>query len=151
MSNESEKRGKIAEVMFELLDLSRAEQLLTWRKKRAYGKSDAYLFTREECVMLVKGGLPKGKPKTFNIPLLAEERDYPGYSKKYPAKSKYLRRTNVWNDVTELLKGKIHPAEKPSRLAEIMIETSSRPGDLIVDLFAGSDSTGLAAEKLGRR
>jgi DNA modification methylase len=125
----------------------RIYDLITWRKRRAYGKSDAYLFTREECVMLVKGL----KPRVFNIPLLEEKRGYAGYNKDYPAKSEYLRRTNVWTDVTELFKGKIHKAEKPSKLAEIMIETSSRKGDHVVDLFAGSGSTGVAAMKLGRK
>lgn len=120
--------------------------LITWRKKRAYGKSNGYLFTREECVVLVKGD----KPRTFNIPLLSEKRGYAGYNKDYPAKSEYLRRTNVWTDITELFKGKIHPAEKPSRLAEIMIETSSKKGELVLDMFAGSGSTGVAAKKLGR-
>jgi site-specific DNA-methyltransferase (adenine-specific) len=125
----------------------RLHNVITWSKKRAYGKADNYLFTREECAMLVKGD----KPKTFNIPLLEKERGYAGYNPKYPAKSKFLRRTNVWTDVTEIFRGKIHPAEKPSRLAEIMIETSSSEGDLVVDLFAGSGSTGVAAAKLGRR
>lgn len=125
----------------------RLHNLITWGKKRAYGKSDNYLFTREECAMIVKGD----KPKTFNIPLLDKLRGYAGYSAKYPAKSPYLRRTNVWIDVTELLRGKIHSAEKPSKLAEIMIKTSSNPGDLVVDLFAGSGSTGVAARAVGGR
>lgn len=120
--------------------------LITWSKKRAYGKSDRLLFTREECAMLVKGK----KPKTFNVPLLEEKRGYAGLNPDYPAKSEFKRRTNVWTDVTELFKGKIHPCEKPSKLAEIMIETSSNEGDTVLDLFAGSGSTGVAAEKLGR-
>jgi DNA modification methylase len=124
----------------------RIHTLITWSKKRAYGKADNYLFTREECVMLIKGS----KPRTFNVPLLEVKRGYAGYNPKYPAKSEYLRRTNVWTDVTELFKGKIHPAEKPSRLAEIMIETSSQPGERVLDPFAGSGSTGVAAAKLGR-
>ena len=51
---------------------------------------------------------------------------------------------------SELFKGKIHQAEKPSRLAEIKIETSSKKGELVLDMFAGSGSTGVAAKKLGR-
>jgi site-specific DNA-methyltransferase (adenine-specific) len=125
----------------------RLHNLITWGKKRAYGVQTNYLFTREECAMLVKGD----KPKTFNIPLLDKLRGYSGYSEKYPAKSPYLRRTNVWTDVTELLRGKIHAAEKPSKLAEIMIKTSSNPGDLVMDLFAGSGSTGVAARTVGDR
>lgn len=96
--------------------------------------------------MLVKGD----KPRTFNIPLLDVKRGYPGYNAKFPAKSEFLRRTNVWTDVTELFRGKIHPAEKPSRLAEIMIETSSLPGEVVLDPMAGSGSTGVAAMNLGR-
>jgi site-specific DNA-methyltransferase (adenine-specific) len=133
----------------------RLHNLITWSKKRAYGVKDNYLFTREECAMLVKPlpgeRLEDCRPLTFNIPLLDKKRGYAGYNAEYPAKSEYLRRTNVWSDVTEILRGKIHPAEKPSCLAEIMIKTSSNPNELVVDLFAGSGSTGVAARSLGRR
>lgn len=128
----------------------RLHNLLTWGKKRAYGVQTNYLFTREECAMLVKAGKDE-KPKTFNVPLLDELRGYAGYNAKYPAKSEYKRRTNVWTDITEIFRGKIHAAEKPAKLAEIMIRTSSNPGDLVVDLFAGSGSTGVAARVVGGR
>lgn len=119
--------------------------VITWSKKRAYGTDKRYLFTREECAMITKG-----KPLIFNIPLLDEKRGYDGYNPDYPAKSEYKRRTNVWTDITELFKNKIHPCEKPSILAEIMIKTSSNVGDEVVDFFAGSGSTGVAAKKLKR-
>jgi DNA modification methylase len=118
---------------------------VTWGKKRAYGVRDNYLFTREECLILTRG-----RP-TFNIPLLAKERGYEGYSKKYPAKSAFLRRTNVWTDVTEILRGKIHPTQKPDRLYEVLIESHSSPGDAVFDPCAGSCPTVRAARKLGRR
>jgi len=121
--------------------------LITWKKRRAYGKKDDYLFTREECAWLINGD----KPKIFNIPLLDQERGYMGFNKDYPAKSKYLRRTNVWTDINELFSGKVHIAQKPEKLAEIMIETHTRKGDTVMDPFAGSGSTGLAARKLGRK
>jgi modification methylase len=121
--------------------------LITWSKKRAYGKKDDYLFTREECAWLINGE----KPRTFNIPLLAEERGYAGYNKDYPALSKFKRRTNVWTDITELFSGKVHVAQKPEKLAEIMISTHTRKGETVMDPFAGSGSTGMAAKRLGRR
>lgn len=126
----------------------RIKNLITWSKKRAYGVQDNYLFTREECLYLIKG---TDKPNIFNIPLLATERGYAGYNAKYPAKSKFHRRTNVWTDVTEMLRGKVHPTEKPARLAEVMIETHTMPGDLVMDPFGGSGSTGVACRSLGRR
>jgi len=122
------------------------QAVLTWHKKRAYGTANNYLFTREEVLFMVKGD----KPCTFNIPYLDKERGYEGYNKDYPAKSKFLRRSMVWNDVTEIFKGKTHAAQKPERLSEIMIQTSTNPGDWVIDLFSGSGSARKAAERLGR-
>lgn len=47
-------------------------------------------------------------------------------------------------------KGK-HPAEKPADLLAHMIEASSYEGDVVLDCFAGSGSTAVAAVKLGRK
>jgi site-specific DNA-methyltransferase (adenine-specific) len=44
-----------------------------------------------------------------------------------------------------------YPAEKPPRISEILIEQSTRPGDLVIDPFMGSASVGVAANKLDRR
>lgn len=121
--------------------------VITWGKKRAYGKKDDYLFTREEIAWLVNGD----KPATFNIPLLDVKRGYAGYNSKYPAKSEFKRRTNVWSDITEVMRNKKHIAEKPERLAEVMIETHTNPGDVVVDLFSGSGNVSVVAERMGRR
>jgi site-specific DNA-methyltransferase (adenine-specific) len=44
-----------------------------------------------------------------------------------------------------------YPAEKPPRISEILIEQSTRPGDLVIDPFMGSASVGVAANRLDRR
>jgi DNA modification methylase len=44
-----------------------------------------------------------------------------------------------------------HLTEKPVELAERAIEYSSRPGENVLDLFGGSGSTLVAAERTGRR
>lgn len=44
-----------------------------------------------------------------------------------------------------------YPTQKPVRLLERMIAASSRPGDLVLDPYAGSGTTGVAAARLGRR
>lgn len=44
-----------------------------------------------------------------------------------------------------------YPAQKPVRVAEVLIHQSTEPGELVVDPFMGSGSTGAAALALGRR
>ncbi len=44
-----------------------------------------------------------------------------------------------------------HPARFPAALPTFFIRFLTRPGDTVLDIFAGSNTTGEAAEKLGRR
>ena len=44
-----------------------------------------------------------------------------------------------------------YPTEKPVGLLKVMIEQSSQPGELVLDPFCGSGSTGRVARELGRR
>lgn len=44
-----------------------------------------------------------------------------------------------------------YPTEKPVSLLQVLIKQSSSPGELVVDPFMGSGSTGVAALSLGRR
>jgi adenine-specific DNA-methyltransferase len=58
--------------------------------------------------------------------------------------------TDVWTFPTVgHYKGK-HPCEKPLAMMEHIIRTSTRPGAVVLDCFAGSGSTGLACHNLGR-
>jgi site-specific DNA-methyltransferase (cytosine-N4-specific) len=44
-----------------------------------------------------------------------------------------------------------HPARMPIGLAEFFIKFLTQPGDLVLDPFAGSNTTGAVAEALGRK
>lgn len=44
-----------------------------------------------------------------------------------------------------------HPARFPAKLPEFFIKFLTEPGDLVIDIFAGSNTTGRVAEDLGRR
>lgn len=46
---------------------------------------------------------------------------------------------------------RIHPCQKPLDMLCDIIETSTRPGALVLDCFAGSGQTAVAARKTGRR
>jgi site-specific DNA-methyltransferase (adenine-specific) len=44
-----------------------------------------------------------------------------------------------------------YPTQKPEALLRRIIQASSRPGDLVLDFFCGSGTTGVVAKRLGRR
>lgn len=46
-------------------------------------------------------------------------------------------------------RSELHPTMKPVALIERMLRNSARPGDIVLDLFGGSGSTLMAAERLG--
>ena len=58
--------------------------------------------------------------------------------------STYLR-------LCKLLGRDSHPARFPSALPQFFIKFLTDPGDVVVDIFSGSNTTGQAAEQLGRR
>lgn len=122
--------------------------MVTWKKRRAYGKSHDYLFCREELAWFSKS--EERTKVTFNVPLLSEKRGYDGFNKDYPAKSEYKRVSNVWDDIPELMRT-TRSCEKPVELYNRLVETHSNPGDLIVDFFQGTGNSGVSAVTLGRR
>jgi len=128
---------------------------VTWKKRRAYGKSHDYLYVREEILWFSKN--PDRTAVTFNKPYTDEVRGYAGYDPKYPAHSEYKRVGNVWtdidpviDDVPELFRPK-RSCQKPDKLMSRLVATHSNEGDLVVDPFAGWGSTGIAAVTLGRK
>jgi DNA modification methylase len=58
--------------------------------------------------------------------------------------SKYLR-------LCKLVNAKGHPARFPTRLPEFFIRFLTTPDDIVLDIFAGSNSTGQAAEENHRK
>lgn len=59
-------------------------------------------------------------------------------------------RRTVWTIATQPYRG-AHFATWPSKLVEPMIRAGSAKGDIVLDPFAGSGTTGLVARQLGRR
>lgn len=61
---------------------------------------------------------------------------------------------NVWVYTSPFWKSRsdkqVHPAQKPVDLLERIIRISTKPGDTVVDFFAGSGSTGVAAKRCDR-
>ncbi|MCK6483005.1 MAG: DNA modification methylase [Phycisphaerae bacterium] len=59
--------------------------------------------------------------------------------------------TTLWEIHRDCTREYRHPTQKPLALAERAIRNSSRRGELVLDLFLGSGSTLIAAERLNRR
>ena len=59
--------------------------------------------------------------------------------------------TDLWSIKKVNPQSMIHLTEKPVELAERAIEYSSLPGENVLDLFGGSGSTLIAAERTGRK
>ena len=53
-------------------------------------------------------------------------------------------------DEDKPLRSEDHPTMKPLKLMGRLIRNSTRPGEIVLDLFGGSGSTLMAAEQLGR-
>lgn len=49
------------------------------------------------------------------------------------------------------LKLESHPARFPARLPEFFVKMLTNPGDVVLDIFSGSNTTGEVAENLGRQ
>jgi len=59
--------------------------------------------------------------------------------------------TDLWSVKKVTPTSMIHLTEKPVELAELAMGYSSRKGENVLDLFGGSGSTLIAAERMGRR
>ena len=62
---------------------------------------------------------------------------------------------DLWTDIRPLASQSRertgYATQKPLSLYERIIETSSNPGDVVLDIFAGCATTAVAAERLGRQ
>jgi modification methylase len=92
----------------------------------------------------------------------ARDQDAKGYTFNYEALKAGNEDVQVRSDWTlplctgdERLKGgdgkKLHPTQKPEGLLARVILAASRPGDLVLDPFCGTGTTGAVAKRLGRR
>ena len=68
----------------------------------------------------------------------------------YPQRNNF---TDLWiySPIPSGSKQRLHSCQKPLNLIVDMINTSSRKGDIVLDPFAGSGTTGVAAIKTGRQ
>ena len=134
---------------------------ITMRNQRGYGTQKNWMAVRQELLYYIKGS------PTFNVD--AAYTDIPkilrGYYKEVNGKvtenlersrSDTIRAGNVWVDIQQVfyrMEENVSGcyAQKPLKCIERIVRASSDPGDLVIDFFAHSGTTLLAAEILNRR
>ena len=133
---------------------------ITVRNQRGYGTQRNWMAIRQELLYYIRGNAQ------FNIE--AEYTDIPktlrGYYKDVGGqltenlergKRDTIRAGNVWIDIQQVfyrLEENVSGcyAQKPLKSTDRIIRASSAPGDLVIDFFAHSGTTLLAAEIAGR-
>lgn len=69
-------------------------------------------------------------------------------------KSKYINNIGASKTVHKfdnLIGNKVHPTEKPIELMQFYVENSSNESDVVLDMFMGSGTTGVACANTGRK
>ncbi|WP_314064699.1 DNA methyltransferase [uncultured Abiotrophia sp.] len=113
---------------------------ITWQKTNPAPNLACRCFTHSTETVLWAKKNDKGVSHYFNYQLMKEDNG-----------GKQMK--DVWTgSVTkpsEKIEGK-HPTQKPLYLLERIIRASTKEGELILDPFCGSSTTGVAAKRLGR-
>lgn len=84
------------------------------------------------------------------------------YTREYPPADPARPYPTIWDDLTTMRQAKAHQkallpgiesfsTPKPEELIHRILELATNPGDLVLDSFAGSGTTGAVAHKMGRR
>ncbi len=139
----------------------RARSFITMRNQRGYGTARNWMAVRQELLYYTRGN------PIFDV--RAEYTDIPkilrGYYKSVDGKvtenlergkSETIRAGNVWVDIQQVfyrLDENVSGcyAQKPLKAIARILAASSAPDGLVLDLFAHSGTTLLAAELAGRR
>lgn len=137
----------------------RLQNRITWEREKGRGAkrnwknaaediwfftvSDDYTFNLDQVKQRRRVIAPyreNGKPKDWN------ESEKGNFRDTHPS--------NIWSDITvpfwSMPENTDHPTQKPEKLLAKIIIASTNPGDLILDPFAGSGTTAVAAKKLRR-
>lgn len=121
---------------------------IAWYKPNAAPNLGCRMFTASH-ETLVWASKSKQAKHTFNYDSMRKG-EFPGDFIKKPGK----QMRSVWSILTprtsEKRYGK-HPTQKPEELLDRIVQASTSPGDLILDPFCGSGTTGVAALRFGRR
>lgn len=116
--------------------------------KLAFEKAFAEYFKKSSTIIWLKqsAGMGWQDYRAQHEPILYGWKE--GKGKHFFCKDR--TKTTVWSIGRDAQASYVHPTQKPVALATEAIENSTEPGQHVLDLFGGSGSTLIAAEKAGR-
>ncbi|MBP9818228.1 site-specific DNA-methyltransferase [Candidatus Shapirobacteria bacterium] len=128
-----------------------------------YTRSKSWIFNGDDVrIPMIAGNATYNGGSTYGVKVV--EKDGKRYRVSTSAGKEYWYDIdlgkipeNWWTDIqylqqqVEERKSFDYPTQKPEKLLERIIKASSNTGDIVMDCFAGSGTTGAVAEKLGRR
>ncbi len=146
-------------IMMREFDEFAARNFITLRNQRGYGTQKNWMWIRQELLHYVHGN-PEFTVVYTDIPKVLR-----GYYKIVEGKrvenlersrSENIRPGNVWIDIQQVfyrLEENVPGcyAQKPLKAIERILSSSSKEGDIVLDCFAHSGTTLLAAERTNRR
>lgn len=133
----------------------KVRQCLIWVKNSfTFGRQD-YKWQHEPCLYGWKEGSAHYFIDEYNHPTIIEQEINLDKLKKEELKK--IIEDIIYTDTpttiireNKPLKNDLHPTMKPIKLLSYLLKNSSERGELVMDLFAGSGSTMIACEQLGR-
>ncbi|AOG03322.1 DNA methylase family protein (plasmid) [Bosea sp. RAC05] len=139
-------------------------QEVVWEKQNGAGPPDKGRFNRvhELIVQFRPTAVPPNQirahsPMTFDaVARKITARKGPGHrgeyaSTGYETQDGGARRARSVQRFKSMHHAAVHPTQKPGELVRMLIESYSNPGDLVLDPFGGSGTTGVSALMAGRR
>ena len=132
---------------------------ITWERIKGRSSKINWKSSKEEILYFSKSKLPKFFEQKKLRPVIAPYKDENGKPKGWfvDEEGNRVRWTgigNVWHYTSPVWSSKTekpqHSTQKPLMLLERIISAHTIEGDLVLDFFAGSGTTGVACKKLNR-
>jgi modification methylase len=118
---------------------------VVWRKTNPMPNFRGRRFQNAHETMIWASRDPKAKGYTFNYDAMKAAND------DVQMRSDWLFPICTGNERLKDENGnKVHPTQKPEALLARVMLSSTRPGDVVLDPFFGSGTTGAVAKRLGR-
>ncbi len=134
---------------------------ITWQREKGRGAKSNWKNGMEDIWFAVKD--PKNyyfdvesvKVKRRVIAPYREKGQAKDWEQEEGGKFRLTYPSNFWDDISipfwSMPENTDHPTQKSEKLYAKLILASSRPGDMVLDPFAGSGTAAVVAKKLGRR